>query len=172
MIRKLIISAAVLAALVYGKEAAAGPGSFARSLASTVVTQAEVAELAPAPLEFKKFTVEQHSEVIQVSAAVDDAISEVDAYMDLFADEEAKAGAPQGCFDCADIKREQMIGLGWSGDAMRIAYSISAEGRIERVLLVETALGELVVGTGRPAFMVEDEPEPAMPGQVRIQYDI
>lgn len=174
MIRKLFISAAVLAALIYGKEAgAAGPGGFARDLASTAVNQAEVAELTPAPLELKKFTTEQRSEVIQISAAVDEAISEVDAYLDMFADGEVKAAAPQGCFDCADIKREQLIGLGWSAEAMRIAYTVSAEGRIERVLVVETALGDLVVGDGRPSFVMEDTmPNNTQRAETRLYYDI
>ncbi len=174
MIRKLIISAAVLTALIYGKEAsAAGPGSFARDLATTVANRAEVAELAPERLELKRFTTEQRSEVIQISAAVDEAIDEVDAYLDLFADEETKAAAPQGCFDCADIKRDQLIGLGWSADDMRIAYSVSDEGRIERVLVVETALGDLIVGGDRPTFVMEDAtPDQAGPIDARLYYDI
>lgn len=76
MIRKLIISAAVLTALIYGKEAsAAGPGGFARDLASVVVNQVDVG----------------------------DAINEVDAYLDMFAVEEAKPAVQQDCFDCIDI---------------------------------------------------------------------
>lgn len=174
MIRKLIISAAVLTALIYGKEAsAAGPASFARDLAATVANRAEVAELAPEPLELKKFTTEQHSEVIQISAAVDKAIGEVDAYLDMFANDEAKAAAPQGCFDCADIKRDQLLGMGWSTDAMRIAYAVSAEGRIERVLVVETALGDLIVGDGRPTFVMEDARQDQVERiDARAYYDI
>ncbi|TNM62742.1 hypothetical protein [Aliirhizobium smilacinae] len=76
MIRKLIISAAVLAALIHGKEAsAAGPGGFARELASIFVNRAEV----------------------------DHAISEVDAYLDTFVVDEAKPVARQDCVDCIDI---------------------------------------------------------------------
>jgi hypothetical protein len=76
MIRKLIISAAVLAALIHGKEAsAAGPGGFARELASVVVKQAEV----------------------------DHAITDVDVYFDMFGADEAKPIAVQDCFECIDI---------------------------------------------------------------------
>jgi hypothetical protein len=76
MIRKLIISAAVLTALIYGKEAsAAGPGGFARELASVVVKQTEV----------------------------DHAITDVDVYFDMFGSDEAKSIAVQDCFDCIDI---------------------------------------------------------------------
>lgn len=75
MIRKLIISAAVLTALIYGKEAsAAGPASFARDLASVVVSQADAGY----------------------------AIDEVDAYLGMFAIEEAKPAVQQDCFDCID----------------------------------------------------------------------
>lgn len=76
MIRKLFISAAVLAALIYGKEAsAAGPGGFARDLASVVVRQ----------------------------VATDKAIGEVDAYIDSFAGEETRPVVPSACFDCIVI---------------------------------------------------------------------
>jgi predicted transglutaminase-like cysteine proteinase len=153
MIRKLIISAVVLTALIHGKEAnAAGPGGFARDLGATFVAHANVANAAPAERQSEDFTSEQRSEINGISAAVDEAIGEVDAYMDLFAGHEAKAAAPLGCFDCADIKRDQLTGLGWPAEAMRIGYAISAEGRIERVLVVETALGDLIVGNERPAF--------------------
>jgi predicted transglutaminase-like cysteine proteinase len=156
MIKKLIISAVVLTALISGKEAnAAGAAGFARALAASVA-HSEVAELAPAASSIG-FTAEKRSEIIGVSAEVDKTIQDVDAYLDTFAVDDAKAAAPQGCFDCADIKRDQLIGLGWSAEAMRIAYSISAEGRIERVLIVETALGELLVGEGRPSFIGEDD---------------
>ncbi|WP_313197958.1 hypothetical protein [Rhizobium sp.] len=76
MIRKLIISAAVLTALIYGKEAsAAGPGGFARELASVVVKQAEV----------------------------DHAITDVDVYFDMFGVDGARPIAVQDCFECIDI---------------------------------------------------------------------
>lgn len=76
MIRKLIISAAVLTALIYGKEAsAAGPAGFARDLALVV---ANPAELVPEGF----------------SAAADKTISEVDAYFDMFAKGDTKAVAP------------------------------------------------------------------------------
>ncbi len=89
MIRKLIISAAVLTALIYGKEAgAAGPASFARDLASTVANRAEFAELQPAPLKSRTFTTEPLSELIPSSSVADKAISEVDAYLDMFAQDE------------------------------------------------------------------------------------
>lgn len=77
MIRKLIISAAVLAVLIHGKEAdAAGPGGFARDLATVVVNRADV----------------------------DSAISEVDTYFDSFTADEAKpAVRSESCFECIDI---------------------------------------------------------------------
>jgi predicted transglutaminase-like cysteine proteinase len=173
MIRKLIISAVVLTALISVKEAnAAGAAGFARSLAATL-PQTEVAELAPVRQEPALFTAEKRQDVIRVSGAVEEALRNVDAYFDMFADDDAKAVAPQGCFDCADIKRDQLIGLGWSADEMRIAYAISREGRIERVLVIETALGDLVVGGGRPTFAEQlAEPEFAMPSDMASDYDI
>jgi predicted transglutaminase-like cysteine proteinase len=155
MIKKLIISAVVLTALISGKEAnAAGAAGFARSLAAS--THTELAELAPAAPAIG-YTAEKRSEVLRISAEVEKTIQGVDAYFDMFAESNAKAAAPQGCFDCADIKRDQLIGLGWSADAMRITYAISTDGRIERVLIVETALGELMVGEGRPSFIGEQD---------------
>lgn len=79
MIRKLIISAAVLTALIYGKEAsAAGPAGFARDLAYVATNQAEAAELKP-----EGFT-----------AAADRTIGHVDAYFDMFARGKTKTVAP------------------------------------------------------------------------------
>ena len=173
MIRKLIISAVVLTALISGKEAnAAGAAGFARTLSATM-PQAEVAELALQHPEERLFTAQKRQEVIGISGAVEEAIRDVDAYFDLFADDEAKAAAPRGCFDCADIKRDQLTGFGWSADEMRIAYSISGEGRIERVLVIETALGDLVVDGGRPTFAAQPaEPEFAMPSGAVSHHDI
>jgi predicted transglutaminase-like cysteine proteinase len=172
MIKKLIISAVVLTALISGKEAnAAGAAGFARSLAASV-PHAELAQLAPATPAIG-FTAEKRNEVLRISADVEKSIQGVDAYLDSFAIDDAKATAPQGCFDCADIKRDQLIGLGWSADAMRIAYAISAEGRIERVLIVETALGELLVGEGRPSFIGEkDAREIELPLSTAVSYEI
>jgi predicted transglutaminase-like cysteine proteinase len=171
MIKKLIISAVVLTALISGKEAnAAGAAGFARSLATS--TQTELAELAPAAPAIG-YTAEKRNEVLRISAEVEKTIQGVDAYFDIFAEGNAKAAAPQGCFDCADIKRDQLIGLGWSADAMRIAYAISAEGRIERVLIVETALGELFVGGGRPGFIGEQhEQDIELPLKAVLSYEI
>ncbi|WJH40672.1 transglutaminase-like cysteine peptidase [Aliirhizobium terrae] len=171
MIKKLIISAVVLTALISGKEAnAAGAAGFARALATS--THTELAELAPAAPAIG-FTAEKRSEVLRISADVDKAIQDVDTYLDTFAVDDAKAAAPQGCFDCADIKRDQLIGLGWSADAMRIAYAISVEGRIERVLIVETVLGELLVGEGRPSFIGDDDAqEIELPLSAAFSYEI
>ncbi len=155
MIKKLIISAVVLAALIAGKEAhAAGPAGFARSLVGTAA-QVQIAGLASPAQTPADFTAQKRKDVIRISAAVDEAVGNVDAYLDMFADEETKAAAPQGCFDCADVKRDLLAGSGWAAEQMRIAYAISAEGRIERVLVLETALGDLVVGDGRPVFASE-----------------
>jgi predicted transglutaminase-like cysteine proteinase len=173
MIRKLIISAVVLTALISGKEAnAAGVAGFARSIASTV-PQTEFAGLAPAREKATTFTAEKRKDVIRISGAVDEAISQVDAYFDTFANEETKAAAPQGCFDCADLKRDQLVGLGWSADTMRIAYSISDQGRIDRVLVISTTLGDLIVGEGRPAFAEEMmQPAQAATAAISSYYDI
>lgn len=152
MIRKLIISAVVLTALIAGKEAhAAGPAGFARSL-STSAAQVEIAGLAAPAHKQDTFTAEQRNEATRLSASVEEAIAAVDTYFDTFADEETKAAAPVGCFDCADVKRGVFEARGWAAETMRIAYAVSAEGRIERVLVIDTALGELVVGRGRPVF--------------------
>lgn len=172
MIKKLIISAVVLTALISGKEAnAAGAAGFARSLAA-FSAHGEVAELAPSSPSIG-FTTEKRAEIVRISAAVEETIKGVDAYFDTFVEDEAKVLAPESCVDCADIKRDQLIGLGWSADAMRISYAISEDGRIERVLIVETPLGELLVGGSRPAFISEqDEQDVTLPVAAQSYYDI
>lgn len=173
MIRKLIISAVVLTALIAGKEAhAAGPAGFARALAESAPA-AEIAGLASPARQPSGFTAAKRSDVIRISAAVEETINAVDTYLDTFSDEGATAASPAGCFDCADVKRALLEANGWNAGDMRIAYAISDSGRIERVLIVETALGDLVIGSGRPVFAAEArQAKTVIPAGPASHYDI
>jgi predicted transglutaminase-like cysteine proteinase len=72
-------------------------------------------------------------------------MAELDVYMDSLAGDFPLVQA-SGCNDCAELKREQLLTLGWSEKAMRIAYSVTGEGRVERVLVITTDRGDVVLG--------------------------
>ncbi|AYD02005.1 hypothetical protein [Neorhizobium sp. NCHU2750] len=85
MIRKLIISAAVLAALIHGKEAsAAGPGGFARDLAFSVTAHAAMVQSQPDESDIDGITSARDHDVSGISAAASEAIGGFDSYLDLF----------------------------------------------------------------------------------------
>ncbi|MFB9947686.1 transglutaminase-like cysteine peptidase [Rhizobium puerariae] len=184
MIKKLIISAVVLTALISGKEAnAAGPGGFARALSSVSAAQMHTsgiptierhddAEDAALTLTFAK-----RRELLRINSAVNGTISELDRYFDGIAGEASLAQGAEACFDCADLKRDHLISLGWPARAMRIAYAVNAEGRIERVLVVATDGGEVLLGNDSPVIDMSASRtqrairEPA-PSITRAYYDI
>ncbi|WP_105383376.1 transglutaminase-like cysteine peptidase [Neorhizobium alkalisoli] len=155
MIKKLIISAVVLTALIAGKEAnAAGAGGFARALSSAPAVQVQVAEnraiesQKPIEDEVLTLTFEKRSELLRVNSAVNGTVTDLDSYFDSVAG--GPVLEPSSCFDCADLKRQHLISLGWSPKAMRIAYAVGSEGRVERVLAISTDRGDVILGNDSP----------------------
>ncbi len=153
MIKKLVLSAVVLAALISAKEShAAGVAGFARGLAAITTPQIHTADIPTAKqrkaaeegvltLDFTK-----RRELLNVNANVNGTMAELDTYFDGMAGGFSLAQA-NGCTDCADLKRDQLISLGWSEKAMRIAYAVSGEGVVERVLVITTDRGDVVLGS-------------------------
>jgi Predicted periplasmic protein len=152
MIKKLVLSAVVLTALIYSKEASAfGIGGFTRGLASSSAIELAAADMPSfegrsTEKETVTLTFTKRRELLNANMAIETAIGEVDGYLDsLLAGSKLKLGA-SSCIDCADLKRDHLVALGWSEKAMRIDYSITAEGSIERVLVVATDRGDVVLG--------------------------
>ena len=50
------------------------------------------------------------------------------------------------CGDCAAIKRAALAGAGWSSSALRLAFSLNNDGSLEKVLIVTTDKGDIVLG--------------------------
>jgi predicted transglutaminase-like cysteine proteinase len=153
MIKKLVISAVVLAALISAKEShAAGVAGFARGLSSIVAPELhtsgiptvkphDAADEGVLTLDFTK-----RRELMNVHANINGAMAELDSYFDGMAGGLSLAQT-DSCIDCADLKRDRLISLGWSEKAMRIAYSINGEGQVERVLVITTDRGDVVLGS-------------------------
>ncbi|MBW6421422.1 transglutaminase-like cysteine peptidase [Rhizobium sp. XQZ8] len=153
MIKKLVISAVVLAALISAKEShAAGVAGFARGLSSMMTAQIHTSDVPTAKphdaanegvltLDFTK-----RRELMNVNANVNGTMAELDGYLDSMAGGFSLAQA-NGCTDCADLKRDQLISLGWSDKAMRVAYAVNGEGVVERVLVINTDRGDVVLGS-------------------------
>lgn len=152
MIKKLVISAVVLTALIAGKEAhATGLAGFARSLASSQALQIHTAEVPAAKQQADNeavltLTFAKRRELLRINAAVNGAIDAVDSYIDGFAGDLAFEFGNADCFDCADVKRNHLAALGWSEKAMRIAYSVGSQGQVERVLVIATDRGDVILG--------------------------
>jgi len=144
MIKKLIISAIVLTALIVGKESrAAGVGGFVRALSENAAVERHDGAMngMPATLTFS-----ERRELLRVNSAVNGAMSELDSYFDTVTGVPFAKIRASACIDCADLKRDHLIQLGWSPEALRIEYAVSGEGRIERVLAVSTGDGDLILG--------------------------
>ncbi len=50
------------------------------------------------------------------------------------------------CGDCAAIKRTALAGAGWSSNALRLAFALKGDGSLEKVLIVTTDKGDIVLG--------------------------
>lgn len=143
MIKKLIISAIVLTALIVGKESrAAGVGGFARALSENVALERQGGAMngMPATLTFS-----ERRELLRVNSAVNSAMSELDSYFDTVTGVPFAKIRASACIDCADLKRDHLIQLGWAPKDLRIEYAVSGEGRIERVLAVSTGDGKMIL---------------------------
>lgn len=169
MIKKLILSAVVLTALIAAKETqAAGAGGFARSLSSSPAIHTQIAENRSlerhdgADDSVLTLDFDKRRELLRVNAAINATIADMDGYFDLIAGAQAAEQNPGRCFDCADLKRDQLIELGWSEKAMKIAYAINGAGRVERVLVISTDRGDVVLDNEHKAKGPSGSPEPSV----------
>jgi predicted transglutaminase-like cysteine proteinase len=167
MIRKLIVSAAILAALIIGKEArAAGPSGLAFVLSGSAAIHATVTEDSAsarhdgvgAADDFAK-----QQQLTQVNAAVNRTIYDLDTYLGTFDKTASKIPSRQNCFDCAALKRDQLLSLGWSADDLQLSYMVTPEGQIDRVLVVSTAAGEVMLGDSSPIIEMAATEAPRRP---------
>ncbi|TWF54920.1 transglutaminase-like cysteine peptidase [Neorhizobium alkalisoli] len=169
MIRKLIVSVAILAALIISKEAhAAGPSGLAFVLSGSAAIHAPVAEDsasvrhdgAGAADDFAK-----QQQLSQVNAGVNRTVYDLDTYLGSFDKTASAIPSRESCFDCAALKRDQLLSLGWSADDLQLSYLVTAEGQIDRVLVVKTAAGEVTLGDRSPIIemvAIADEPRRAI----------
>lgn len=93
-------------------------------------------------------TVERREELLRVNRDVNAAMGALDDYFSGFAgDVPATPSVSLGdCGDCAAIKRTALAGAGWSSNALRVAFSLNNDGSLEKVLIVTTDKGDVVLG--------------------------
>lgn len=162
-----IIAAVVIGAgiaLVSGQADAAGPGSFARNFTVAGPVMAQAAKTgriqacnivrgqcaATAPVVPMAVAIERREELRQVSQAVNETFGALDDYFSELAGPSFPAVANAAtCGDCAATKRLELISLGWQPDALRVAWSLSDNGDIDKVLMVETGAGTIVLENSR-----------------------
>ncbi|CAD7054864.1 transglutaminase [Pseudorhizobium halotolerans] len=148
---KTLLAAAFMAALVSGGSAqAGGPGGFARSFASSPAVQYDLAMNGPirssVGAEVPALTRSRALELARINRSVNTSIRAIDSYFDGFAPDLASAIGSERCHDCADLKRERLAALGWPAGAMRISYALTSSGSVERVLVVSTDRGQVILG--------------------------
>ena len=151
MPKKILLAAAFLAALVSGEAArAAGPAGLARSFAASPALRFDLAQSPSATSPESRAAVptltrESARQLVRINRVVNNSLAAVDDYMDGFATDLAAAGG-EACQDCAELKRDYLVALGWSQASMRLAYALTDAGKVERVLLVATDRGDVLLG--------------------------
>lgn len=164
MLKKIIAAAicGIAVASMSNHADAAGAAGFARGFAAvekSAVTQIGVSarggfdgcvlsagqcvSTIAAPL-----TVERRKELLRVNRDVNATMGALDDYFSGFAtDVPATPSLSLGnCGDCAAIKRTALAGAGWSSSALRLAFSLNNDGSLEKVLIVTTDKGDIVLG--------------------------
>lgn len=93
-------------------------------------------------------TVERREELLRVNRDVNATMGALDDYVSGFAtDLPATPTVSLGdCGDCAAIKRTALAGAGWSSNALRLAFALKGDGSLEKVLIVTTEKGDIVLG--------------------------
>ncbi|GEM_PF-471482 len=93
-------------------------------------------------------TGERREELLRVNRDVNATMGALDDYFSGFG-----AGVPatpslsaEDCGDCAAIKRTALAGAGWSSAALRLAFALNDDGSLEKVLIVTTDKGDIVLG--------------------------
>lgn len=133
----------VLAVSATGTAEAAGPGGLARSAFHAVMPQTAIASVMP---EQKPYETDYQA-VQALNIAVNESFGALDAYFDGFSGSGDDSGR---CSDCARIKQDEMLRRGAARDSMRIGYLTGTEGLFERVLILETEGGTLVLDNRAP----------------------
>jgi len=148
---KTLLAAAFLAALVSGGAAqAAGPAGFARSFASSPAVRYDMAMADPIrsavePQSAPTLTRSRAIELSRVNRLVNTAVRGLDSYLEGFAPDLGDTVADR-CHDCADLKRDRLVALGWPAGSLKISYALTGEGKVERVLVVATDRGQVILG--------------------------
>lgn len=93
-------------------------------------------------------TAERREELLRVNLDVNATMGALDDYFSGFAgDVPVTPSVSLGdCGDCAAIKRTVLAGAGWSSNALRVAFSLNNDGSLEKVLIVTTDKGDIVLG--------------------------
>jgi predicted transglutaminase-like cysteine proteinase len=103
-----------------------------------------------AQLSSTTLTDARRDELFRVNTSVNASMNALDDFFTSF-DETASAPeliSSEECADCATIKRRELIDKGWSARTLRIAYTLTEEGDLETVLIVQTSKGDIVLGNG------------------------
>ena len=79
------------------------------------------------------------------SFASSPAVRGVDSNLEGFAPDLGDTVADR-CHDCADLKRDRLVALGWPAGSLKISYALTGEGKVERVLVVATDRGQVILG--------------------------
>jgi predicted transglutaminase-like cysteine proteinase len=148
MSKTIVAVAALLSVLTCGTAQAAGPGGLARGAFISLsqpheLAKAQVAPAAPYETDYQAVRV--------LNIAVNETIGTLDGYFDsLAADATGKPASPGLCTDCARIKQEALVERGQPADELRIGFLMTPAGTVERVLIVSTGNGDLVLDNRVP----------------------
>lgn len=168
MLKKIIAAAicGVFVASVSGEADAAGPAGFARGFASAEKAQAMAVEASAskglrfgdcllvagqcAPRAAISLTEARRKDLLRVNKAVNEPMQALDDFFGSFDSNNSVPAFMQAdnCGDCATIKRQELIHRGWPSHALRIGYALGDDGSLQKVLIVETAKGGVVLGNG------------------------
>lgn len=144
---------------------AAGPASFARSFGAAPLATVHMAKTdrvqrceivagrcAENPALVPVAVAEaRREELRQVNNTVNETFGALDDYLGEVAGSLFPVTADAGaCGDCAAAKRLELISLGWQPDALRVAWELSDNGSMEKVLIIETGAGMIVLDNDRP----------------------
>ena len=167
MFKKLIAAAicGAFIASISGHAEAAGPGGFARGFAAieqTAVASVKTSSTSvsgctliaghcatKASMASSILTEARRTELARLNVAINSSMNALDDFFTSFDADGSVAdvmAVANECGDCAAIKRRELIGRGWSADALRLAFSLNDNGSLERVLIVDTDKGSIVLG--------------------------
>ncbi|UXS02322.1 transglutaminase-like cysteine peptidase [Agrobacterium tumefaciens] len=95
-----------------------------------------------------RLTEKRRDQLLNVNRDINGTMGALDDYFSGFGSD-VPAIQPVGadnCGDCATIKRSALVGAGWSSNALRIAFALNDDGSLEKVLIVSTDKGDIVLG--------------------------